>query len=124
MKKRTGYILSFLVLLLMECLIGAFVRDSFIRPYLGDMLVTVLLCCLVRCLKPEGSKWLPLWVFCFSAAVEVLQLLDLPARLGLDNTPLAIALGSTFDWKDILCYLLGCILFAVAEIFGTRRRHP
>lgn len=124
MKKRTGYILSFLALLLIECLIGAFMRDSFIRPYVGDMLVTVLLCCLVRCFRPEGSRWLPLWVFAFSAAVEVLQLLALPARLGLENTVLAIALGSTFDWKDILCYLIGCALFAAAEFFGTRRKCP
>ena len=32
MKKRTGYLLWFLALLAVECLIGAFVRDAFIRP--------------------------------------------------------------------------------------------
>lgn len=117
---RKRYFLWSLVLLAAECLIGAFVRDAFIRPYVGDMLITVLLCCLMRVLWPNGSRLLPVWVFLFSGALECGQLLDLPARLGLKGTVFAIILGSTFDWKDLLCYAVGCILFAVIEYISNR----
>lgn len=121
MRKRGIYLRWFLGLLTVECLIGAFVRDAFIRPYVGDLLVTVLLCCLVRVFFPEGSRLLPVWVFAFAAAVECSQLLNLPKLLGLEGTALAIALGATFDWKDLLCYLAGCGLFCLTEAAWKRK---
>ena len=42
MKKRIFYIISFLVIFCIEVLIALYVRDRFIRPYVGDMLVVVL----------------------------------------------------------------------------------
>ena len=42
MKKRFFYIISFLVIFCIEVLIALYVRDCFIRPYVGDMLVVVL----------------------------------------------------------------------------------
>lgn len=123
MNRRTVYFLCFLILLTAECLIGAFVRDAFIRPYAGDVLVTVLLCCLGRIFLPHSSRWLPVWVLLFSGAVECSQLLDLPARLGLEGTALDVALGSTFDWKDLLCYAAGCGLFALTEYRFLRKKN-
>ena len=41
--------------------------------------------------------------------------------LGIAGTALGILLGSTFDWKDILCYGLGCLLFAGAELLWSKR---
>lgn len=122
MKKRIVYLLCALILLTAECLIGAFIRDRFIRPYVGDVLVTVLLCCLIRVLWPNGSRLLPVWVLLFSGAVECSQLLDLPALLGLDGPIWATVLGSTFDWKDLLCYAAGCVLFALAGQLCNRKR--
>ena len=112
MKKRTGYFLTFLALLAVEILIGAFVRDAFIRPYVGDILVTVLLCCLGRTIISRKFSWLPIAVFGFSAIVECAQLIDIPV---LKGTLLGIILGSTFDWADILCYGIGCLIFWIAE---------
>lgn len=111
MKKRLPYILASAVLLLVEILIGVFVRDTFVRPYVGDVLVTVLLCCLCRCLFPEG-RWLPVRVLLFSVAVECVQLVEIPV---LEGTVLGIILGSTFDFVDLICYAVGCGLFAAAE---------
>lgn len=122
MSRRIHYLLCALILLTAECLIGAFVRDAFIRPYVGDLLVTVLLCCLMRVLWPKGNRLLPVWVFLFSGAVECIQLLDLPARLGLEGSVFAIILGSTFDWKDLLCYAAGCVLFALAEQLCAKKK--
>ena len=112
MKKRLIYGSVFLLLLALEICIGAFVRDDFVRPYVGDVLVTVLLCAMVRAVVPEKYPWLPLGVFLFAAGVELIQLIPKPA---LDGTLLGIAIGSTFDPKDLLCYGIGCALFFLGE---------
>ena len=113
MAKRKPYLLAFFLLLIVEICIALFVRDNFVRPYVGDVLVTVLLCCLCRAVLPRLAPALP--VFLFAAAVEGLQALQLTKILGLEGTALGIILGATFDWKDILCYGLGCLLFAGTE---------
>lgn len=115
---RKWYTALTLCLLAVEICIALFVHDNFIRPYVGDILVTVLLCCLCRALFPRFAPALP--VFLLAAAVEGLQWLGLAERLGLQGTALGIILGSTFDWKDILCYGLGCLLFARGELLQQR----
>lgn len=112
-KARLGYLAVFAALLAAEICIGLFVDDSFVRPYVGDMLVTALLCCLLRVLWPRVWPVLP--VFGLSCVVEGLQTLNLTEVLGLRGTVLAIALGTTFDWKDLICYAVGCAAFAVVE---------
>lgn len=110
MRKRLPYLIGFIVILAIEVCIGAFVRDDFVRPYVGDMLVTVLLCCLGRIIFPDQFPWLPAAVFLFSVVVECAQLIEIPA---LDGTIWAIILGSTFDLADIACYGVGCLVFAI-----------
>ena len=41
-----------------------------------------------------------------------------------DNRFLSVLVGSVFDWKDILCYVAGCILLGVYEVLvrNTARR--
>lgn len=109
--KRLFYLTSFLILFLTEAFIACFVRDRFIRPYIGDALVVIVLYCFIRTFLPEAFRRLPLYLFLFAAAVEILQYFDLAAMLGLGGNRLArIILGSTFDWKDIVCYGAGCLL--------------
>ena len=121
MKKRMVYLAAFLILLAVEICIGLFVHDAFIRPYVGDVLVTVLLCVLVRTLWPEGMKLLPVWVFLFAVAVEFAQLLGLAKLLGLEGTVVGVIMGATFDWKDILCYGIGCGIFGAVEFFWRKK---
>ena len=121
MKKRFVYAIAFLVLLITEILIALFVRDDFIRPYGGDILVTVLICAAVRILFPTGIRFLPLWVFLFAAGVEIGQYFDFVTLLGLGNIAFfRILLGSTFSAADLLCYAAGCVLFLFGERIGTR----
>ena len=108
--KRILYGSIFCGLLATEVCIALFVNDSFIRPYVGDMLVTLLLCCLCRVIIPNKVRLLPLFVFVFSALVEIGQYFDMVALLGLaDNRLLSVLLGRTFSWLDLLCYAVGCI---------------
>ena len=116
MKKRFGYAIAFLVLLITEILIALFVRDDFIRPYGGDILVTVLICAAVRIVFPTGVRLLPLWVFLFAAGVEIGQYFDFVTLLGLGNIAFfRILLGSTFSVADLICYAAGCLLFWIGE---------
>ncbi len=63
MKKRIFYIISFLVIFCIEVLIALYVRDRFIRPYVGDMLVVVLVYSFVRIFLPTGIPRMPFYVF-------------------------------------------------------------
>jgi len=35
---------------------------------------------------------------------------------------LGVLMGSTFDWKDLVCYAIGCGLFSLAEYIGLQRK--
>ena len=108
--KRILYGSVFCGLLGIEVCIALFINDSFIRPYVGDMLVTLLLCCLCRVIIPSKLRLLPLYVFAFAACVEIGQYFDLVVLLGLaDNRFLSVLMGRTFSWLDLLCYAVGCI---------------
>ncbi len=122
--KRMRYAACFAVLLIIEIFIALFVRDNFIRPYVGDMLVTVLLCALLRIFFPEKLPLLPLYVFLFAAAVEVAQFFDIVKLLGLENIGfLSIIIGRTFSFADIICYAVGSALFFLLEMVGKRRNN-
>ena len=115
-KLRLTYALSFLVLLFIEVLIALFIRDDFIRPYVGDVLVTVLICCFLRIFFPRGVRALPAYVFIFAATVEILQYFDIVKLLGLEsNRFISIIIGRTFSFADIICYAVGCVLFFCAD---------
>ena len=108
--RRILYLLIFSGLLAVEVGIALFVNDAFVRPYVGDMLVTLLLCCLCRVIVPVKVRLLPVYVFVFAACVEIGQYFDLVALLGLsDNRIISIALGRTFSWMDLVCYAVGCV---------------
>ena len=107
--RRILYLIIFCGLLAVEVGIALFVNDAFVRPYVGDMLVTLLLCCLCRVIIPDKVRLLPVYVFVFAACVEIGQYFDLVALLGLtDNRIISIALGRTFSWMDLVCYAVGC----------------
>ncbi len=111
------------MLLLTEILIALFVRDDFVRPYVGDVLVTVLICCFLRIFFPCGVKALPVYVFIFAAAVEVLQYFDVVKLLGLEsNRLLSTIIGRTFSFADLICYAVGCLLFFIVEALFKHKR--
>ena len=115
MKKRVAYAAGACILLAAEILIALFVRDSFIRPYGGDILVTVLLCCLLRAYFLFWIPYLPLGVFLFAAAVEFAQALGIAALIPHSWTAVRIIVGSSFSVWDLVCYAVGCVLFWGAE---------
>lgn len=122
-KKRIGYAVATIIIFLIELLIALFVQDNFIRPYVGDMLVVVLIYTCLRIFLPEKPRILPLYVFFFAALVEGLQAIKLVELLGLaDNRFFSILIGTTFDSKDIICYGVGCVLCGLWEVLLWKYR--
>lgn len=119
---RAVYGILFCVIFIIEALIALFVRDRFIRPYGGDVLVVVLICCFVRVFFPTGVKLLPLWVFIFAVLVEIGQYFDYVTLLGLgDIRFFRVLLGTSFSVADLICYGGGCLLFFVCETLWRRK---
>ena len=105
------YLYFTLILFLLEICIAVFINDSFIRPFMGDVLVVILIYCFVRAFLNIQSFIIALSILAFSCMIEIFQHLNFVKKLGLQNNRiLAVALGSTFDWKDIIAYTIGIIV--------------
>lgn len=123
MRKRVCYLIVTVLLLTIEVLIALYVNDRFIRPYVGDMLVVIVIYTFVRIFVPEGWSFLPLGVFLFAVLVEILQWFHIVDVLGLsDSRFFRVLIGGVFDWKDILCYGFGCALLEFYEYRICRKQ--
>ena len=122
---RKRYALIFFLLLGIEIFIALFVHDRFVRPYLGDVLVVVVLYAFLRILIPVGCPWLPVGVTLFAVLVEVGQAFGLVDRLGLGHIRFfRVLLGSTFDWADLLCYCVGGgAILLIERLYRLRHDH-
>lgn len=122
MKKRILYAIATVLLLGIEVFIALYVHDAFIRPYVGDVLVVVVIYTFIRIFIPEKCSLLPLYIFLFAAGVEVLQLFHFAQLLGLEQNGFwGILIGSVFDVKDVLCYAIGCVMLGLYEALPRRK---
>lgn len=121
MKKRFFYFIATLILLIIEFLIALYVHDDFIRPYVGDAIVVIVIYTFTRIFIPEKCRLLPLYIFTFAIIVEILQGIHIVNILGVaDNHFLRTLIGDSFDIKDILCYGVGCISLGLYEYLIKR----
>ena len=122
MRKKLFYLIATLVILAVEIFIGLFVHDRFVRPFVGDVLVVVLIYTFIRIFIPEKVRLLPLYVFIFAVVVELLQLIRIVEILGLqDNKLMSTIIGTSFDIRDILCYFVGCAFCGIWEYLVYRK---
>ena len=84
-KLRFTYFLIFVILLAVEVFIALFVNDSFVRPYVGDVLVVGVICAFLRIFIPDKIRILPLLTSAFAAGVELLQYFDFVSLIGLSD---------------------------------------
>jgi hypothetical protein len=107
---KTYFVLSIL-LLAVEIFIALYVHDQIIRPYLGDVLVVILLYCFVKSFFNLPVNLAAIAVLLFSYLIETLQYFNIVKRLGLENSSLAnTIIGNYFTWVDILAYTLGFLM--------------
>lgn len=114
---KTGYFLWAILILGIEVLIALYVHDAIIRPYIGDVLVVILLYCFVKSILNISVLKAALSVFIFAYAIEMLQYFKIVNKLGLQDVTFArIIIGTDFSWIDMLAYTLG-----IAMVLGIER---
>ena len=122
MRKRIPYLTATILLFAVEVFIALFVHDRFIRPFVGDVLVVILIYTFIRIFIPEKIRPLPLFIFIFAAGVEVAQYFKIVEVLGLqDNKVMSTIIGTSFDIRDILCYFVGCVICGIWEYVRYRK---
>ncbi|MPQ45313.1 DUF2809 domain-containing protein [Clostridium tarantellae] len=114
MKINLRYLVSFIILFLVESFIAIAVKNVFIRAYIGDVLVIILMYTLIKTFISKPIKLLPIYLFVFASFIEVLQYFNIVEVLQLQNNKIvATIIGNTFDIKDILCYLIGAVILLI-----------
>lgn len=95
-----------------EVLIATKLKDIyFVRAYLGDVLVVMLMYYFIKAFFDCSSTKLIIGIFIFSCFIEFAQYFHFGELLGFkDNRIMMIILGNSFSWIDIICYLAGCLL--------------
>lgn len=111
-KFNLKYFLLSLLIFFIEILIATFLKDNFfIRAYLGDVIVVMLLYTLVKSFFVTEDTKLILGIFGFSCLVEFAQFFNIAEKLGFQPGSLMyIVIGNSFSWIDILCYAVGCLI--------------
>lgn len=116
------YFILTILLFIVEIFIALYVRDNFIRPYLGDVLVVILIYCFVKSFIKLPVLTVAISTLVFSFIVEFLQLINVIELLGLENSKIAqIVIGTSFFWFDLLAYLIGILLVILVEKYGCKK---
>jgi hypothetical protein len=123
MSRRAAAIAAALLLAL-EVAIALFVTGGFARHTLGDVLAALLVAFALYAFG-LNARAAAAGAFLIAACVEFAQALDLADRLRLAaGSPARIALGATFDGRDLLAYLAGAGAFPVIARLVERRAAP
>lgn len=116
------YFIAALLLFLIEVYIGLFIKDQFVRPYVGDFLVVILIYCFVKIFCRGQFLKIGIYVLLFAFAVEIGQHFQLVKLLGLNNSKLArTVIGVGFDWWDMLAYTLGVAVVLMVEKYVLKK---
>lgn len=112
------YLLASIFIFLVEVLIATKLKDIFfVRAYLGDVIVVMLLYTLVKSFFRVNNEKLILGILIFSCGVEFAQYFKIAEILGFRQGSLMyIVIGNSFSWIDILCYAVGCLLLYLFAI--------
>jgi Protein of unknown function (DUF2809) len=106
-----------------EVLIAVFVHDNFVRPYVGDTLVVILIYCFVRSFLDTPVLKTALCVLLFAYLIEVAQYFHIVNRLGLQKSKIAsVVIGTSFEPIDLIAYTIGFAFILYAEKVIARRK--
>jgi len=112
------YLIACILLFLIELCIALFVRDRFVRPFAGDVLVIMLIYSFMRLFVRWSVIKTIAVVLLFAFTIEVLQLFELVKILRLHHYQIArVVLGTTFEWTDFIAYTAGAAIVLLAERF-------
>ncbi|SHL56596.1 ribosomal maturation YjgA family protein [Chryseobacterium polytrichastri] len=106
------YLLLTILIFLGEVLIATKLKHIFfVRAYLGDVIVVILLYTFVKSFLIINNQKLILGILAFSCLVEFAQYFKIADQLGFpEGSLMYIVVGNSFSWIDILCYAAGCLM--------------
>lgn len=108
LKFNKTYFILFILLFIVEVLIALYVHDNFVRPFVGDVLVVILIYCFILSFFKFSKIKTIIFVLLFAFGVEFLQYLNFIQIIGLEKNKLArTVLGNSFAVEDLLCYVFG-----------------
>ncbi|CAD7805430.1 hypothetical protein CHRY9390_01365 [Chryseobacterium aquaeductus] len=112
LKFKSKYLILTILIFLVEVLVATVLKDQFfIRAYLGDVIVVMLLYTFVKSFLIINDTKLILGILAFSCIIEFAQFFNIAEKLGFQPGSLMyIVIGNSFSWIDILCYAVGCLL--------------
>ncbi len=115
------YIVLTLMLLVIEVTIAVFIHDQFIRPFFGDFLVVIFVYCGLRIFNQNILKTALLSLL-IAFFIEILQYFKFIEITGLIKYKiLAVVIGNSFSWLDILAYSFGFTFILLIENFEILR---
>lgn len=110
------YLLLTIIIFAIEVCIALFIKDTIVRPFVGDVLVVILIYCFFRIFLQVSVWKLAFGVLLFACAIEVLQYFDYVKLLRLENNRvISVILGRTFEWLDFAAYLTGFLIITGVE---------
>ncbi len=110
------YFLFTILLFIIEVLIALYVHDRIIRPYVGDILVVILIYCIIKSFFKLPVLPVAFSVLAFAFLIETLQYIKIVEILGLQDSKLAtIIIGTSFAWMDMLTYIIGITIVIICE---------
>ena len=122
MSQRGVYLIAAILIFAIEVLIALFVRDDFVRPYLGDVLAIGFVYAALRALTPLSFPQALAVTLAIALVIELAQAFGLLGALGLADNELArIVLGGVFDWHDLAAYAAGGSIIAALGTLTARR---
>jgi hypothetical protein len=105
-----------------EVLIALFVNDHFVRPYLGDVLVVILIYCFLKSFLRLPVLTAAILVLVFAFTIEFLQFLNIVGKLGLEESKIArTVIGTSFAWIDLLTYVAGILIVIIVEKYWPKK---
>ncbi|PQA94643.1 hypothetical protein B0A69_09295 [Chryseobacterium shigense] len=119
------YLLLTVFIFLIEVLIATKLADIFfVRAYLGDVIVVMLLYTFVKSFVKMNDEKLILGILIFSCLVEFAQYFTVAEKLGFrPGSLMYIVIGNSFSWIDILCYAAGCLLLFLFVKLNSKKQN-
>jgi len=119
---KRHYFVATILLLCIEILIALFVHDRIVRPYIGDVLVVILIYCFVKSFLKISVFTAAMATLLFAYLVEIGQYFNMVTVLGLQDSKIArTVLGTSFGWVDLVAYTVGvALVLGIEKVFAQR----
>lgn len=113
--QRLKYLILFIIFIIIEFLIAIYLKKGFIRENIGDILVVPCIYTFLKTLFLNKYRYLDLYVLIFAIIIEILQLFNITTLIANNNKVINIVLGGTFDFKDIICYIIVYLIIVIVK---------